>query len=88
MVQFRGGRTLHLIILPNMQRAVCTYGLFRVTNRKLAVLTGVGVQAENIHIMDFLLLLESVVGSRDLVSNPVQVIWNIYWKILYMGVRR
>ena len=72
---------------PNSQGAVCTHVHFWVAHGELAVLTNVGIQTDNIHIMDFFPLLYTVVRFRGLGSTPVQGISNIYWRILYIGVR-
>ena len=50
---FLGGGYLHLIIPSLPKQSVCTNVHFRETHAKLAVLTDVGVQTDNIHIMDF-----------------------------------
>ena len=65
---------------------VCNHIHFRVTYRGLPVLRNIGVQTVNIHIKDFFPLLDSVC-FRGLGSTPVQGISNIYWKMLYIGVR-
>jgi len=59
-----------------------------VTHGKLAVLTDVWVQTDDIYIMDFFSLLNFVVCLCGLGSTPVQGISDIYWRILDIGARK
>jgi len=89
MVQFSESRTLHFFI-PS---------LFKQSRNILHPLTHSGdLQGIcsaykcrcadcNIHIKDFLPLLESVVCFRGLGSTPIQGISIIYWRMLYISVR-
>jgi hypothetical protein len=72
---------------PNSQGTFFTDIHFRVTYKELAVPTNVGVQTDNIHITDFYPLLDSVVRFRGIGSTTVQGVSNIYWRMLYIGVR-
>ena len=67
---------------------VCNHVHSRVTHRKLAVLADVGVQSDDIHIIDFFPLLNSVICFCGLGSTPVKGISDIYWRIFDKGVGR
>jgi len=55
---------------PNSQGTVCTHVNLWVTHREFAVLTNVGVQNDNIHIMEFFSLLYHVVDFCGIGSTP------------------
>jgi len=80
MVHVPGGWKYIFFIPPieTIRGTVCTHVDFWVAHREPAVLTNVGAQNDNIHIMDFLTLLYSVAGFCGPRSTPVQGISNIF----------
>ena len=76
-------------MIPSISKVngtVCTHVHFRVTLWKLAIFTNVGLQTDNIHIVDFP-TLNSVISFGGFGSTPVQDIPNINRKILQLGLR-
>jgi len=51
---------------------------------ELAIFTNLGVQTYNIHTVDLLPLLDSVICFGSFGSTPVQAIPNIYWRVLHI----
>ena len=73
--------------LSKQTGAFCTHIHFRVTRGKLVIFTNVGAQVYNVHIVDFLPFLDSVIYFGSFDSTPVQGISNIHWRVLNIGVQ-
>jgi len=84
MIQFPRKQNLTFYdMLPTqtIRGAFCTHAHFRVTRWILAIIT------DNVHVVDLLCRLDSVICLCDFSSTPVQVISNIYWRVFNIGVR-
>ena len=73
--------------IQTVRGTVCTHVHFRLTQENLVIFTNVGVQIYNVHIVDFLHMLNSLICFSSFGSTPVQDIAKIYWRNLHIRVR-